>query len=77
MRCRFRNLDGLELFCSEANVVGRIAIRLKGRKAGDGCVWHVAFDAILCADFDVIRKALDDFDALSALQFRVDIEAIQ
>ena len=54
-----------------------ISIRLKGGETGDGGVRDVTFDAILCADFDVIRKALDNFDALSALQFRVDIEAIQ
>ena len=77
MRCRFCYLDGLHLFCCQANVVGRIAIRLKGGETGDGGVRHVTFDAILCADFDVIRKALDNFDALSALQFRVDIETIQ
>lgn len=57
--------------------MGRIAISLKGLKTGDGCVWHVTFDTILRADFHVIWKALDDFDALAAFQFRVDIEAIQ
>ena len=77
MRCRFRNLDGLPLFCSQTDVVRGISIRLKGGETGDRGVRHVTFDAVLCADFDVIRKALDNFDALSALQFRVDIEAIQ
>jgi len=77
VRCRFCNFDGLHLFCGQADVAGRISIRLKGREAGDGGVWHVTFDAILRADFHVIRKALDDFDALAAFQLRVDIEAIQ
>jgi hypothetical protein len=77
VRCRFCNLGGLHLFCSQANVVGRISIGLKGGEAGDGGIWHVTFDAILRADLHVIWKALDDFDALAALQLRVDIEAIQ
>ena len=77
MRCRFRNLNGLRLFCSQANVVGRIAIRLKGGETGDSGVWHVAFDAILRADFHVIWDAFDDIDALAAFQLRIDIEAIQ
>ena len=77
MSCRFRNLNGLQLFCSQTDVVGGISIRLKGGETGDGGVRDITFDAILCADFDVIRKALDNFDALSALQFRVDIETIQ
>ena len=77
MRCRFCYLDGLHLFCSQANVVGRIAIRLKGGETGDSGVWHVTFDAILRADFHVILNALDDFDALAAFQLRINIEAIQ
>ena len=77
MRCRFCNLGGLHLLCGQTNVVRGISIRLKGGEAGDGGVWHVTFDAILRADFHVIRKALDDFDALAALQLRIDIEAIQ
>ena len=77
MRCRFCDLDGLRLFCSQADVVGRITIRLKGWETGDSGVWHVTFDAVLRADFYVIRKALDDFDTLAAFQLRVDIEAIQ
>ena len=77
MRCRFRNLNSLQLFCSQTDIVSGIAIRLKGGEAGDGGVWHVTFDAILRADFHVIWKALDDFDALAAFQLRVDIEAIQ
>ena len=77
MSCRFRNLDGLQLFCSQAYIVSGIAERLKGGETGDRGVRHITFDTILRADFDVIRKALDNFDALSALQFRVDIEAIQ
>lgn len=77
MRCRFGNLDGLHLFCGQANIVRGISIRLKGGETGDGGVWHVTFDAILRADFHIIRKALDNFDALAAFQLRVHIEAIQ
>ena len=77
MGCRSRNLDGLQLFCGQTDVVRGISIRLKAGETGDGGVRDVTFDAILCADFDVIRKALDNFDTLSALQFRVDIKAIQ
>jgi len=77
VRCRFCYLDGLHLFCCQANVVGRIAIRLKGGETGDSGVWHVTFDAILRADFHVILNALDDFDALAAFQLRINIEAIQ
>lgn len=77
MRCCFCNLYRLQLFCSQTDVVRGIAIRLKGREAGHSGVWHVTFDAILRADFHVIGKALDDLDALTAFQLRVDIEAIQ
>ena len=67
----------MHLFRSQAHVVGRIAIRLRGGETGDSRVWHVTFDAILRADFHVIGDALDDFDALAAFQLRIDIEAIQ
>lgn len=77
MRCCFCNFNGLHLFCSQAHVVGRISIRLKGRETGDSGVWHVTLDAILRADFHVIWNAFDDIDALAAFQFRVDIETIQ
>ena len=77
MRYRFRNLDGFHLFCSQANVVRGVAIGLKDGETRHGGVWHVTFDAILRADLHVVRKALDDFDALAAFQLRVDIEAIQ
>ena len=77
MRCCFCNFNGLHLFCSQAHVVGRISIRLKGRETGDSGFRHVTFDAILRADFHIIRNALDNFDALAAFQLRVDIEAIQ
>jgi len=75
--CSFCDLDGLRLFCCQANVVSWVAIRLEGGEAGDSGIWHVTLDTILRADFHVIRKALDNFDALAAFQLRVDIEAIQ
>ena len=77
MSRRLCNLDSLQLLRGEANIVGRIAIRLEGGETGDGGVWNVAFDAILGTDFYIVGNAPDDLDTLAAFQLGIYIEAVQ
>jgi len=75
--CRFCDLDRLQSLCGEADIVGRISIWLKHRETGDGSIRDVTFDTVLCADFYVVLKTLDDLDTLAAYQLGVHVEAVQ